>query len=231
MQWELFVKACPEISEVARARFARDQLVMVGTLRRDGWPRVSPCEIDIAAGHLFFGMMWQSTKALDLIREPRFNFHTVNVDRPGTGGRYGASAAPLQTPTIFSPPFLAPDPAPKEITDSAFHLADGLNDALVGTLVGSCHQIEFARSTKRRRRSQQRGWQGHPYCQQDCNSSRHHRLRLPRSPRWVRAPAGHALRTRPQDRREQTSRPQSDASRRSERVDGAPSYSRGTSGD
>ena len=32
MQWESFTKACPEISEVARARFTQDQLVMVGIM-------------------------------------------------------------------------------------------------------------------------------------------------------------------------------------------------------
>src|SRR5213594_2952279 len=86
MQWESFIKACPEISEVARARFIRDQLVMVGTLRADGWPRISPCEIDIAAGHLFLGMMWQSKKALDLIRDPRLVVHSVTCNREGTDG-------------------------------------------------------------------------------------------------------------------------------------------------
>jgi len=86
MQWESFSKACPEIFQVAQARFTRDQLVMVGTLRRDGWPRVSPCEIDIAAGHLFCGMMWQSTKALDLLRDPRLTVHSVTCNREGTDG-------------------------------------------------------------------------------------------------------------------------------------------------
>jgi len=102
MQWELFVKACPEISEVARARFAKDQLVMVGTLRRDGWPRVSPCEIDIAAGHLFCGMMWQSTKALDLLRDPRLTVHSVTCNREGTDGDvkiYG-KAVDVRTPAL-----------------------------------------------------------------------------------------------------------------------------------
>src|SRR2546427_6346328 len=86
MQWELFVKACPEISEVARARFARDQLVMVGTLRRDGWPRVSPCEIDIAAGHLFCGMMWRATKAVDLPPDPRLAIHRGTRHPEGNDG-------------------------------------------------------------------------------------------------------------------------------------------------
>src|SRR2546427_11935697 len=77
MQWESFSKACPEIFQVAQARFTRDQLVMVGTLRRDGWPRVSPCEIDMAARPLFGGLTWPATKALHLPRAPRATVHTV----------------------------------------------------------------------------------------------------------------------------------------------------------
>src|SRR2546428_8270525 len=84
MLWAQFPEACPELSEIARARFARDQLVMVGTLRTDGWPRISPCEIDIAAGHLFLGMLWQSTKALDLLRDPPLIVHSVTCNPEGT---------------------------------------------------------------------------------------------------------------------------------------------------
>lgn len=86
MRWEEFSKSCPELAEVARARFARDQLVMIGTLQADGWPRISPCEIDIAAGHLFLGMMWQSRKARDLLRDPRLIVHSVTCNREGTDG-------------------------------------------------------------------------------------------------------------------------------------------------
>ncbi|MGH9429051.1 MAG: pyridoxamine 5'-phosphate oxidase family protein, partial [Terriglobia bacterium] len=71
MRWAEFTAACPELAEMAQRRFVRDQLVLVGTLRTDGWPRISPCEVDIAAGHLFLGMMWRSTKALDLLRDSR----------------------------------------------------------------------------------------------------------------------------------------------------------------
>src|SRR2546425_4308597 len=86
MQWESFSKACPEIFQVAQARFIRDQLVMVGTLRRDGWPRVSPCEIDIAAGHLCCGMMWRATKGLDPLRHPRLANPTGPPNPEGTHG-------------------------------------------------------------------------------------------------------------------------------------------------
>ena len=59
---------------------------MLGTLRSDGSPRVSPCELDFAGGHLILGMMWQSRKALDLLRDPRCVVHTCTTNRMGTEG-------------------------------------------------------------------------------------------------------------------------------------------------
>jgi hypothetical protein len=86
MRWIEFERACPEIGELARARFERDQLVMLGTIRRDGSPRVSPCECDFAAGRLFVSMMWRSRKALDLLRDPRIVVHSVTTNKDGTDG-------------------------------------------------------------------------------------------------------------------------------------------------
>ncbi|HJP66040.1 MAG TPA: hypothetical protein VKA30_07030 [Actinomycetota bacterium] len=86
MRWEEFEQACPELATEARQRFEKDQLVMLGTNRRDGWSRISPCECDFAAGHLFLGMMWRSPKALDLLRDPRVTVHSVTVNREGTDG-------------------------------------------------------------------------------------------------------------------------------------------------
>ena len=57
MRWKEFQTACPEIAELARERFTRDQLVMLGTLRADGSPRITPCEVDVADGELVMGMM------------------------------------------------------------------------------------------------------------------------------------------------------------------------------
>jgi hypothetical protein len=59
---------------------------MLGTLRADGSPRISPCELDFTEGHLILGMMWQSRKALDLLRDPRCVLHTCTTDRMGTEG-------------------------------------------------------------------------------------------------------------------------------------------------
>jgi hypothetical protein len=86
MRWDAFEEACPEIAALARERFRRDQLVMVGTIRRDGSPRISPNEPDLAADRLFVSMMWRSKKALDLLRDPRLVVHSVTCDRAGTDG-------------------------------------------------------------------------------------------------------------------------------------------------
>jgi hypothetical protein len=86
MPWDAFERACPELAELGNDRFGRDQLVMLGTLQADGSPRISPCEVDIASGHLFLGMMWRSPKALDLLRDPRIVVHSVTCNREGTDG-------------------------------------------------------------------------------------------------------------------------------------------------
>lgn len=86
MRWDGFEAACPEIAVMARERFLADDLVLVGTLRRDGSPRISPNEPDFAAGRLFVSMMWRSKKALDLLRDPRIVVHSVTCDRMGSDG-------------------------------------------------------------------------------------------------------------------------------------------------
>jgi hypothetical protein len=84
--WDQFAAACPEIAGIARARFEEDELVLLGTIRRDGSPRVSPNEVDFAIGRLFLGMMWRSRKAMDLMRDPRVAVNSVPTDRMNPGG-------------------------------------------------------------------------------------------------------------------------------------------------
>jgi hypothetical protein len=86
MRWDEFTTACPDLAKLARDRFERDQLVMLGTIRADGRPRLSPCEVDFAAGRVLFGMMWQSPKARDLLRDPRLTVHGVPSDKTNAGG-------------------------------------------------------------------------------------------------------------------------------------------------
>jgi hypothetical protein len=86
VRWDEFTDACPELAGLAQERFVADELVLLGTIRRDGRARISPCEIDFAAGRLLLGMMWQSPKAADLERDPRLTVHSVPADKTNSGG-------------------------------------------------------------------------------------------------------------------------------------------------
>ena len=86
MRWDEFSEACPEIAALGEQRLRRHELCLLGTVRRDGSPRISPCEPDFAAGRLLMGMMWQSRKAIDLMRDPRCVVHSCVADRMGTEG-------------------------------------------------------------------------------------------------------------------------------------------------
>jgi hypothetical protein len=86
MRWDEFAAACPEIADRAKERFGAHELCMLGTLRADGSPRISPCELDYVADELMLGMMWQSQKARDLLRDPRVVLHSCTTDRMGAEG-------------------------------------------------------------------------------------------------------------------------------------------------
>jgi hypothetical protein len=57
---------------------------MLGTLRRDGSPRISPIEPYIVDGRLLVGAMAWSAKAADLHRDPRYVLHST-VTGPDSG--------------------------------------------------------------------------------------------------------------------------------------------------
>jgi hypothetical protein len=58
----------------------------IATIRRDGSPRISGTECLFVDGDLWFGSMFRATKALDLLREPRFALHSGSDDPPGWTG-------------------------------------------------------------------------------------------------------------------------------------------------
>ena len=86
--WQQFGAQAPELAVLGEAQFARTGLALVGTLRRDGWPRISPVEPFIVEGQLYLGMMWRSVKALDLLRDPRCVVHSTVSKRDGTEGEF-----------------------------------------------------------------------------------------------------------------------------------------------
>jgi pyridoxamine 5'-phosphate oxidase-like protein len=88
MNWAQFAKASPELAALGRQRFEARELCMLGTLRANGWPRISPCELDFVAEELLLGMMWQSPKARDLLRDDRCVLHSCTSNKDGTEGDF-----------------------------------------------------------------------------------------------------------------------------------------------
>ncbi|MFF3780544.1 pyridoxamine 5'-phosphate oxidase family protein [Streptomyces sp. NPDC001933] len=73
--WEDFRSAEPDFAEMVRARFQLYKHHVLATLRKDGSPRVTGLEVDFRFGEVWLGMMPNSRKALDLLRDPRFAVH------------------------------------------------------------------------------------------------------------------------------------------------------------
>jgi len=84
--WSAFEAAAPTLAAQVRRRLDAHVHKTLATVRRDGAPRISGIETDIADGELWIGSMWRARKALDLRRDPRFALHTGSDDPPGWDG-------------------------------------------------------------------------------------------------------------------------------------------------
>jgi hypothetical protein len=86
--WGGFAQAEPELARLGEERFAKTGLILLGTLRKNGFPRISPVDPLIHDGRLYLSMMWRSRKALDLLRDPRCVVHNTVTDKRGTEGDF-----------------------------------------------------------------------------------------------------------------------------------------------
>jgi hypothetical protein len=79
--WSEFETLSPHIAAVFKRRHAATgNLCMLATLRRDGFPRISPMEPGFFEGDLWIGGMPGTAKFKDLARDSRFALHTATVD-------------------------------------------------------------------------------------------------------------------------------------------------------
>jgi hypothetical protein len=88
MRWMALEDAQPRLAELGRQRLVEPGVVLVGTIRADGTPRISPVEPFVMEGDLWLSMMWQSWKATDLARDPRVLVHSIITSRDGSEGEY-----------------------------------------------------------------------------------------------------------------------------------------------
>ena len=80
--WEDFGRDAPDFAARVQAAFERNKHMTLATLRRDGSPRISGTEIQFEDGDVFVGMMPNSRKAHDLLRDPRVAIHGPTADPP-----------------------------------------------------------------------------------------------------------------------------------------------------
>jgi len=88
MNWGAFAASAPALAAAGRERLERTGLVMLGTLRRDGRPRVTPIEYCFFEGEFTLSGMWRSMKLLDVLRDPRCAVHSATSDKSGTEGDF-----------------------------------------------------------------------------------------------------------------------------------------------
>ena len=84
--WGMVVAEAPELARRARELFDSHRHKILGTLRKDGSPRLSGTEVTFLDDDVWFGGMWMSRKCLDLRRDPRFALHTSSLDPPAWRG-------------------------------------------------------------------------------------------------------------------------------------------------
>lgn len=75
--WQDLELGAPDIARLGMTQPNSAGVALLGTLRRDGSPRISPIEPYLAEGQLLLGAMGRSGKAADLLRDPRCILHST----------------------------------------------------------------------------------------------------------------------------------------------------------
>src|SRR5439155_13891074 len=88
MRWADVEAKQPRLAALGREKLGERGVVRVGTIRRDGSARISPVEPLFWEGELWLPMGLGSTKAKDLMRDPRILVHSIVTSRDGTEGEY-----------------------------------------------------------------------------------------------------------------------------------------------
>ncbi len=77
--WGEFAAAAPHLAAAIEDRFAASRYALVGTMRADGFPRISGIVARVEGGELWLTTRARSAIAVDLRREPRCSLHSGPV--------------------------------------------------------------------------------------------------------------------------------------------------------
>jgi hypothetical protein len=101
--WRDFADTDPDFASFGLERLSRP-VAYLGTIRRNGAPRVHPVTAHIADGVCFIYMEPASPKAIDLERDHRYALHCSVEDDDGGNGEFGirGSATKIEDTTARS---------------------------------------------------------------------------------------------------------------------------------
>ena len=118
--WSEFAEAAPAMAALGADRFQTAEVAYLGTVRRDGSPRVHPVTPIIGGGQLFLFMEASSPKGHDLRRDDRYTLHSLVTDQDGGGGEFlvRGRTSPTDDPAVRA---MAADAAPYKV-ESAYVL-------------------------------------------------------------------------------------------------------------
>jgi hypothetical protein len=94
--WRELELGAPAIAALGMTRLTCPRVALLGTLRRDASPRISPVEPALAQGQLLIGAMAWSAKAADLRRDPRYVLHSAVTDPDSGQGELKLSGAAVE---------------------------------------------------------------------------------------------------------------------------------------
>jgi hypothetical protein len=86
--WAHFESAAPEVAAAGREQIERFHYLYLGTIRKDGTPRISPVEAHLVRGHLMLVMIAGTLKARDLRRDPRLVLNSPVIDPADPGAEF-----------------------------------------------------------------------------------------------------------------------------------------------
>jgi hypothetical protein len=84
--WAALEDSAPQLAAHGRRLIQRFGFVLLGTIRGDGTPRISPVEVHLVNGHLMLAMIPHTHKAHDVRRDPRVVLQTPVTHAGDPGG-------------------------------------------------------------------------------------------------------------------------------------------------
>jgi hypothetical protein len=125
VHWDEFESEERQLADLGREKLGAPGVVLVGTVRVDGTPRISPIEPLFWQRDLWLSMLWGSRKAADLLHDPRLLVHNIVTSRDGSAGEYkvrGRAVAEDDEKTQAGYATAIRDHAGWEPVPGAFHL-------------------------------------------------------------------------------------------------------------